>query len=264
MSLKLSDLQKQFIKSTLQNADEENLIQNIEPSSSLTPQQQLKIYRNNVRLTLVEDLSAKYPVIQRLVGTKFFSAMAKKFIEAHPPKSGSLTRYGSTLPAFIAEFEHTQTLPYLADVATLEWHYYAAQYNKPAPALTAQQLQKIPQGQRFTQTLHLQPNSVLFESAYPVTKIYTQNSNPAHQPEQIDLASGPSYALITKPVEDVLLWDLKKGEFHFLLACQRGMPLVEAKDIAFIIDQDFSFEETLIHHLSGKTFCAFTTLEQKS
>ena len=75
------------------------------------------VYRNNVAVSLVEALGARFPVVKRLVGDEFFSAMAHTFVLREPPLSPLLIYYGETFPAFIGAFDAAKPLPYLADVA---------------------------------------------------------------------------------------------------------------------------------------------------
>ena len=45
------------------------------------------VYRNNVAVSLVEALGARFPVVKRLVGEEFFRAMAHAFVSREPPLS---------------------------------------------------------------------------------------------------------------------------------------------------------------------------------
>ena len=62
-----------------------------------------------------------FPVVKRLVGDKYFHAMANVFLLREPPFSPLLIHYGETFAAFVEEFEAAKPLPYLADVARLEY-----------------------------------------------------------------------------------------------------------------------------------------------
>ncbi len=63
-----------------------------------------------------------YPVCCQLVGEIFFNATALSFINQCPCLSPDLGDYGKQFPDFIANFEPVKHLPYLSDVAHLEWH----------------------------------------------------------------------------------------------------------------------------------------------
>ncbi len=84
-------------------------------------EQLLQVYKNNYRVSLTEYLEAVFPVTLALVGDDFFSHIASVYIDSNPPKSPQLDHYGQHLPLFIANFEAAATVPYLTDVAALEW-----------------------------------------------------------------------------------------------------------------------------------------------
>jgi len=67
-------------------------------------EQRFAVYRNNVAIGLIEALEARFPVVRRLVGEEFFTAMARVFVQAHPPRSPLLMIYGDSFPQFIAGF----------------------------------------------------------------------------------------------------------------------------------------------------------------
>ena len=79
------------------------------------------IHRNNVARGIVETLRASFPVVERLVGEAFFAALARAYHAAAPPSSPLLFRYGAGFAAFIDGFPPARPVPYLGDVARLEW-----------------------------------------------------------------------------------------------------------------------------------------------
>lgn len=79
------------------------------------PSQRFAIYRNNVTVALVDALCCRFPVTQTLLGSKFFRAMARLYIQAHPPVSRLLHEYGDDLPAFVEFFPPARSVPYVPD-----------------------------------------------------------------------------------------------------------------------------------------------------
>ncbi|WP_042298343.1 HvfC/BufC N-terminal domain-containing protein, partial [Paraburkholderia bannensis] len=77
------------------------------------------VYRNSVVRGLVEALRAAFPVVCRLVGDEFFTAMAHAYAVFEPPQTPVMLAYGATFPDFIATFEPALSVPYLSDVARL-------------------------------------------------------------------------------------------------------------------------------------------------
>ena len=114
-----SDVEKSFAASLL---DKDGKVPpDLTSYSSPVPQSRFNIYRNNVHVALIDMMAARFPVVLKLVGEEFFRGLARSYIRAHPPKSAMTINYGAGLPEFLRNFEHVQDVPYLADVAELEW-----------------------------------------------------------------------------------------------------------------------------------------------
>lgn len=79
------------------------------------------IHRNNVRSARTEALRQGFPVLERLLGAEYFTALAGVFIQQHPPHSAVFHEYGAELADFIKVFPPLVHLGYLADIARLEW-----------------------------------------------------------------------------------------------------------------------------------------------
>ena len=80
----------------------------------------LRVYRNGFLRSCVEALRAGYPSVDRLVGEKRFPALARPYVEAHPPRVASLVEYGEDFPRFVEDARDTHRLDYLASFATLD------------------------------------------------------------------------------------------------------------------------------------------------
>jgi hypothetical protein len=92
------------------------------------PRDRLNVHRNTMLGALTNALVLTFPAVQVLVGTAFFSQTARVFIQAEPPRAPLLSSYGGFFSDFLANYEPVRDLPYLVDVARLEWAVeYAAQ-----------------------------------------------------------------------------------------------------------------------------------------
>ena len=83
--------------------------------------ERLRIYHNHTLTSLATALGDNFPVVRRLVGEDFFRAMARRFVVAQPPRDPCLSAYGVDFADFLERFEPARALPYLPDVARLEW-----------------------------------------------------------------------------------------------------------------------------------------------
>ena len=79
------------------------------------------VHRNNIAVALATALAASHPVTAALVGEAFFAALAQAFFRAHPPVSPVLATCGQGFASWLEGFPPAAVLPYLADMARLEW-----------------------------------------------------------------------------------------------------------------------------------------------
>lgn len=187
------------------------------------PDRRFAVYRNNVQKGLVTALSARFLVIERLVGTDFFAAMARVFIAAHPPNSPVLLSWGDAFPAFLESFEPVQKLPYLADVARLELArgraYHADDHTPVDPSV-------LGQGDPSRLILRLAPSVQAFTSKWPAVSIWMMNQPGASKQ---NIPQGPEFALIARgPDMNALTVPLTFETFRMLGALLEGVPLGEA------------------------------------
>ncbi len=81
----------------------------------------LAVYRNTALSGLCDALRLSYPLIEKVVGTPFFDQTALAFARVNPPADPVLARYGAGFPAFLESLSSLAALPYLPDLARLEW-----------------------------------------------------------------------------------------------------------------------------------------------
>jgi hypothetical protein len=192
------------------------------------PARRFNVYRNNVMAALTEALAASFPVTQALVGVEFFRAMARIFVVGSPPVTSVLFEYGTDFPDFIADFVPAAGLPYLADVARLEYCRVESFHAADAVALDAQAfhvLQANPDSLSALR-LRLHPACRLVRSKHAVFSIWA-----AHQGlmaiESVVL-DDPEDALVFRPKHEVLTLGLPPGGAVFLGAIADRCTLAEA------------------------------------
>lgn len=79
------------------------------------------VYRNTSARGAVEALRASYPTVDMLLGDEAFTQVALEFRAERPPRVPVLSDYGREFAGFLRCQPWTSELPYLADVAWLDW-----------------------------------------------------------------------------------------------------------------------------------------------
>ena len=200
------------------------------------------VYRNNVAVSLVEALGARFPVVKRLVGEEFFRAMAHAFVSREPPLSPLLIHYGETFPAFIEEFDAAAPLPYLADVARLEYARGRAYHAADAEPLRRAAFAALPAGRIGAARVTLHPSVGIIASRFPVLSIWEVNQDQAVRAVP---HWGAEAAVIARPFLEVETRLLLPGSDVFLLALQAGSTIAEAVEMATAAASDFNASDGL-------------------
>jgi hypothetical protein len=217
----------------------------------------LDVYRNNYRGNLHDTLAGAYPVIRQLVGDDFFRYMARKFIEQYPSRSGNLHHYGAEIADFIASFEPAGTLPYLPDVAVLEWACHRAYFAEDAPTLDLAKLAQIPPDQYPELAVRTHPSCHQVRSRYPVVAIWRAHQPGADPDFMIDPDSGASNALVCRNDGEVFVDELSPADSHWLQAIRAGATLGDATAAALDIDPGFDLQAVLLKLVKQGVLCGF-------
>lgn len=150
-------------------------------------------------------LSISFPTVAQLMGKNFFG-LSRAFLLEHPHTEADWGSWGEAFPQFIFNNQHHIGLPYLSDVAQLDWLVHTAErQDKDTSSIdTIHILEKYPADQ-----IGIKLNSTIYflSSRYPLLEIWK-----FHQPN-----------------EDTTHWSTKVREalqddnnlFHFVISQQK-------------------------------------------
>ena len=218
------------------------------------PAQRLAVYRNNVTVSLLDALAARFPVTEALVGTAFFRAMARRYLAQEPPRSRLLHEYGDTLPGFIARFAPAREVPYLADVARLEAARTQAYHAADMPPVSRDAFAAIAPEAAPGLAVRLHPSVRVIASPWPVLAIWRAHMQPetaATDLAGIDLGAA-EHVLVARPRLEVRLSLLPPGGAGFLAALGAGMTLADAAARAVAGEPEFNLTAGLITLLEAE------------
>jgi len=258
--MQLRDLQSGF-KQALLSKDHNDFASQAIAGGEITATARLQVHRNNVIITLTEALKATYPAIDRLVGCEFFEALAAEFIRNHPPTRGTLIAYGGEFGAFLDGFEPAQQLPYLADMARLEWAWNEAFHSADAAPISGAILSDFTPEQIPNLHFNLLPSARLISSSYPIDKLWELTQATDEPDDAIEIEPGEAHILVYRPEMDVTVLFLKPPAFHFLVALNENKTLTGAYEAAAEIDPQFDLQSTLSDLMSGGLFASVRSVE---
>jgi hypothetical protein len=215
----------------------------------------LRIHRNHVSRSLETALAATFPTVQSLVGDEFFRGMARTFVASDLPVQPVLSEYGAGFPRFVEGYAPASGLPYLADIARLDWALNVAFHSPAGPRLTSADLASIPVEQLPAKSVSLAPGAVVLRSIYPIDRIWTA-AQPGASSETVDLESGGARLLVLRRPDDAGFVPLSEGEASFLEALAGGRSLKESAGMALAADAVFDLSPTFARLLHLEAFAA--------
>ena len=253
MPLALPDLQAAFAAHIIGN-DCADLIASV-AGDSIPASARLRVYRHHVFHSLATALSATFPTVQALVGEEFFNGLARAFVASTLPTQPVLAEYGESFAGFVAGYAPASGLPYLADIARLDWALNAAFHSPPEPRLGVADLAAVPVEQLPAKSIWLAPGAVVVRSAFPIDRIWAA-AQPGASNETVDLASGGARLLVLRRPDDAGFVPVSAGEAAFLEALAVSHTVEEAAVMALSVEAVFDLSPTFARLLALQAFAA--------
>ena len=230
----------------------------------------LLAYQANAGALAERALAAAFPTVQQLVGEASFASMARAFWSAHAPLHGDMALWGAELAAFIEAADQLADVPYLADVARLEWAVHRAEAAADADAdanAQAQGLALLAEHDPAELILRLRPGTAVLSSTHPVVTIWWAHHK-AHQqahrslsedryaPVRAAFAAGHGeHALVWRQAFKVDVDMLAMADAGFVKSLLQRQTLAQALQFA---PATFNFEHWLIAALQRGWLMAVT------
>jgi hypothetical protein len=140
----------------------------------LGPVERLDIYADMYFYRLRDSLAEDFPAVTAVAGSAEFHNLITDYLLAHPPSSWTLRDLGQSLPGFLDRHEIRGELPFLADLARLEWARIDVFDEADATPLTRPDLTGLAPREIEALTLGLIPAARLLMLDWSVAPIWRQ------------------------------------------------------------------------------------------
>lgn len=188
------------------------------------------VYREQFFLRHVGVLRDDFAAVAHLLGDDAFDALARRYLEAHPPESSSLRDLGHALPAFV-----TREAPYagdllLEDLARFEWAFVEAFDAADAPPLDAGALAAIPEHAWEDARVIMHPAVRLLALRTPAHRYRTEarassSRSPDAAPRPPFVDDGPAWIVVRRGPEKLAFAEEPEEAFGVLASLAEGAPL---------------------------------------
>lgn len=186
----------------------------------------LNCYQANAHAVAERALSAAYPVITAILSPDSMDQLARALWHAHPPRRGDLAQWGDTLATFVASSPQLADLPWLADVARVEWALHQAdgapdaEPDLPSLALLAEQ-------DPDHLALRLAPGLQVLASPFAVWPVLAAHRHPSG-PAQAAAIEALGDHWCPQQTEHVLVWRVGHQAPHLRVAPEAEAAFVSA------------------------------------
>ncbi|MBG0796568.1 putative DNA-binding domain-containing protein [Methylocystis sp. L43] len=231
----------------------------VEASHGFAPERRFAIYRNNVCVGLVDALAERFPICLQLVGDEFFRAMAQCYVRERLPRTPMLFEYGDAFATFVSDFEPARALPYLPDVARLEYAVGQAYHAADAAPLPLELIRALPLDRLESATAVLHPSTHVVASAYPIVSIWRRHmSDDEMTPVELEHSEE---ALVTRPELAINVSTLPCGGSAFVDVLRNGRTFGEAMNAATAVAADFKLTDCLRELILTGAFVALSVAQ---
>ncbi|HVO26198.1 MAG TPA: DNA-binding domain-containing protein [Candidatus Margulisiibacteriota bacterium] len=184
----------------------------------------LQVYAGGYAVRVQEALAETFPAVAHVVGGGAFAELVRRYIETTPLRSYNLNDAGAALPRFLRDDLLTAGLPFLPDLARLEWQVARAFHAHAQPALDPAALAGWSMDDWGRAILRLQPWVAIVRSDWPIREIWESRDTPI---EDINIAlyDRPDRVLVRRAGDAVLCESLDDAEADALGALLEGQPL---------------------------------------
>ena len=187
-----------------------------------------EIYLGNVHGNWIKALASSYPIVRKIVGESFFDGLARDYARANPSGSGDLNLFGERFPGFVAGHAEVRDLPYLADVARMEWTAHQLHFAGDSAPFDPACLTGVAPDQYSRLALRLAANGRLMVSRWPLGRIWEVHQDRYSGDQSVDFESTFERILIYRPHWRVEVESVAPGDYRLLAEAGRGAALGDA------------------------------------
>lgn len=167
----------------------------LNPQGSVPGEQRLSVYAEGYEIRFRDGVAEVYETVQWILGEHQFAELVKDYSEKYPSKDYNLSFVGRHLPAFISAAPLSKELPFLADLARLEWSICEAFHAFDKTPLSAEELSKVSPEILTQSKLIFQPSISVLSSDWPIFDIWNSRKKPKEE-ISVDLRQRPQSVMV--------------------------------------------------------------------
>jgi putative DNA-binding protein len=194
-----------------------------------TIEERWAIYAGGYVVRIAEALENDYPAVRRILGAGPLAGLAARYIATCPPRSFDLGRAGDRLASYLVADPLAQHLPFLPDLARLEWAVREAFVAADAAPLHWADLAGLDPECVADARVRITPGASLVSSEWPIHDLWAARDLPDEE-VSIPLAGRPQTVLVLRHGLEVWCRPADTGEVRLFEAARAGSTLTALTD----------------------------------
>jgi uncharacterized protein (UPF0276 family) len=202
----------------------------LNPQGRSRGSERVAVYAGGYTARIHEALSQVYEAVRKAIGEEAFSELAHVYADRYPSLDYNLNFAGREVPELLKKSPYLKDLPYLPDLAAMEWRVWQAFNAFDAVPFSPERMDRVPPEAWEGAHLLFQPSVSLFSSEWPVLDLWLARQKEASGAYQ-HVVPSPQKILIGRKAEQVRCELLSASQYRLLEDLLSGRSLGEACEI---------------------------------
>jgi len=187
----------------------------LNPQGGVSGLERLEVYAQGYIARIHEALNESYKAVEHVLGHEMFVKLTEDYAKRYPSEDYNLSLAGRHLSSFFQDYKTARELPFLGDLASLEWSITEAFHAFEIPAESLEMLGLLSDEEWEKIKIEFQPHVRILNSDWPVWDIWQARKEPVEK-IKIDLINRPQQVLIYRKEWQVKCESVNKTQFFLL------------------------------------------------
>jgi len=198
----------------------------LNPQGGVPGEERMAVYAEGYQVRIREALAERFEAVRFVLGEETFRRLSAGYAAAHPSRDYNLSLAGRHLPNFLRSDPLGRELPFLPDLADLEWEVAEVFHAEWLPPLPPERFAGIPPERLEQVRLSFQPGLRTVRSDWPVLEIWKSRKQ-ERSTVKLQVAGRPQSVLIRREEMKVRCELLAPAALRLLEALRSGRTVGE-------------------------------------
>lgn len=196
----------------------------LDPQRGVPGRERLSVYAEGYEIRFRDGVAEVYEALRWVLGEVQFIALVRDYSEKFPSRDTNLSFVGRYLPEYLASVPLTKELPFILDLAKLEWLACEAFHAYDAFPVSAGEIAKMAPELLTQSQLIFQPSVSVIRSDWPILDIWNSRKMSRNEAD-IQLEGKPQSVMVCRHGTKVECRLLLDWQFQIFQGLREGSSL---------------------------------------